>query len=58
VSNEITVTKDGDLFCATAEGFPDLVEWAKTKEEAIELIEDSVDTLREMLDEGKGDYDG
>jgi len=58
VSNEITVTKDGDLFCATVEGFPDLVEWAKTKEEAIELIEDSVDTLREMLDEGKGDYDG
>ena len=43
---KITVTKDGDLFRATTEGFPDLVEWAETKEEAIELIEDSVATLR------------
>ena len=50
---KITVTKDGDLFRATAEGFPDLVEWAETKEEAIELVEDSVATLREMLDEDK-----
>jgi len=46
MSNDINVTKDGDLYRATVAGFPDLVEWAETKEEAIELIEDSVATLR------------
>jgi len=45
MDNEIIVTKDGDLYRATAEGFPDLVEWAETKEEAIELAKDSIDTL-------------
>lgn len=45
---KIDVTKDGDLYRATVEGFPDLVEWAETEEVAIELAKDSVDTLREM----------
>jgi len=53
MNNEITVTKDGDLFRATSEGFPDLVEWAETKEEAFELIEDSVATLRKCFRENQ-----
>lgn len=48
---KIAVTKDGNLYRATAEGFPDLVEWAETEQEAIELIEDSVGTFREIFDE-------
>lgn len=48
MNNKITVTKDGDLYRATVEGFPDLVEWAETKEEAIELVKDSIATLREI----------
>lgn len=46
MSNDINVTKDGDLYRATVEGLPDLVEWAETKEEAIELVEDSIAALR------------
>lgn len=48
MSNKITVTEDGDLYRATVEGFPDLVEWAETEQVAIQLAKDSVATLREI----------